>query len=54
MLTFSYPLVAFIIDRAFYDHPLGLTQIFGMLRITLGTLGVWLGRRISTSTASPA
>ncbi|AYM08909.1 DMT family transporter [Agrobacterium tumefaciens] len=54
VLTFIYPLVAIVIDWAFYDHPLGPAQAFGMLLIALGTLGVRLGWRISPRRASPA
>lgn len=54
VLTFIYPLVAIIIDWAFYGHPLGLVQGIGMMMIAFGTLGVKLGWRISPRRVAPA
>ncbi|MBD9538923.1 DMT family transporter [Ensifer sp. ENS04] len=54
VLTFIYPLVAIIVDWAFYDHPLGAGQALGMALISAGTLGVRLGWRVSFSKAAPA
>ncbi|OZI37826.1 EamA family transporter [Bordetella genomosp. 10] len=54
VLTFIYPIVAIVIDWAFYDHPLGFMQAVGMLLIALGTLGVRLGWRVLPRGASAA
>ncbi len=46
VLTFIYPVVAILVDRVFYHHPLGPAQALGMALIALGTLGVRLGWRV--------
>lgn len=46
VLTFIYPLVAIVIDWAFYGRELGVVQALGMLLIALGTLGVRLEWRL--------
>lgn len=52
ILAFIYPLVAIVVDWAFYDHPIGALQALGMLLIALGALGIKLGWRIRWRTAS--
>lgn len=48
VLTFIYPLVAIIVDWAFYGRALSLVQTLGMLLIALGTLGIRLEWRFSS------